>query len=73
MKVQIMHSVVQDMSVVKFSTLSDYFRCIEFMDTNGILWEPVKYSSRNDTASIRVDEVALNKICKRYGVQKCLN
>lgn len=70
MKVEISHSVIQDMSVVKFNKLSDYFRCISFLDNSKLDWEPLKYSSKNDTGSIRVNEHVLNVISKRYGVQK---
>lgn len=69
MKVQIIHSVVQDMSVVKFKTLNDYFRCISFLDDNNLQWEPLKFSSKYDTASIRLNEHVLNIICKKYGVK----
>lgn len=68
MKVEITHSIVQDMSVVKFNHLSDYFRCIGFLDSSNLNWEPLKYSSAKDTASIRVNEHVLNVISKRYGV-----
>lgn len=70
MKVEISHSIVQDMSMVKFNKLSDYFRCISFMDSANLEWEPLTYSSAKDTASIRVNEMVLTKICKRYGVTK---
>jgi hypothetical protein len=73
MKVEITHSIVQDMSVVKFNKLSDYFRCIQFLDSRALAWEPLKYSSAKDTASIRVNEVVLNAISKRYGVGKNAN
>ena len=69
MKLEISHSIVQDMSVVKFKSLKDYFSCISFLDSLSVSWEPLKYSSINDTASIRVSEQVLNKICKRYGVK----
>lgn len=70
MKVEVSHSIVQDMSVIKFSTLGDYRRCISFLETSKLEWTPLKYSSKNDTASIRVDETVLNTITKRFGVNK---
>lgn len=73
MNVEITHSIVQDMSVVKFNKLSDYFRCIQFLDSRSEVWEPLKYSSANDTASIRVSEPVLKVISKRFGVGKNAN
>lgn len=69
MKVQIIHSEVQDMTVLKFTSLKDYFRCLEFLDGSKLSWIPLTYSSAKDTASIRVDEHVLNIITKRYGVK----
>lgn len=70
MKVQIQHSIVQDMSVIKFETLKDYFRGIEFLDNSNLEWEAVKYSSVLNTASIRCSELVLNKFSKRFGIGK---
>lgn len=70
MKVEVQHSIVQDMSVVKFLSLKDYFRCIKFLEESKLQWTPLKYSSTNDTASIRCDEAVLNKITKRYSIGK---
>lgn len=70
MKVEVQHSIVQDMSVVKFLSLKDYFRCIKFLEESQLQWTPLKYSSSNDTASIRCDESVLVKISKRFGVGK---
>lgn len=68
MRVQIKHSVVQDCTVVKFESLKDFYKCIEFLDTAMLQWEPLSYSARLDTASIRVQEPVLNKITKKYGI-----
>lgn len=70
MKVQIQHSIVQDMSIVKFLSLNDYRRCLQYLQNNNLQWTPVKYSSANDTASIRVSEDVLNKMTKKYGMGK---
>lgn len=70
MKVDIQHSIVQDMSIVKFFSLSDYRKCIQFLQSNNLQWTPLKYSSVNDTASIRVSEDVLLKMTKRYKVGK---
>lgn len=71
MNVQIKHSVVQDESVVKFDSLKDYFRCIEFLDDSNLTWKPLTYSSRKDKASIRVPEHVVQIITKKYGIDKC--
>ena len=70
MKVEVQHSIVQDMSVVKFFSLGDYRRCIEFLQNSKLDWTPLKYSSKEDTASIRVAENVLNKITNKFGVNK---
>lgn len=70
MKVNVTHSIVQDMSVIKFSNLGDYRRCISFLQYAKLDWTPLKYSSTNDTASIRVEENVLNKIVNKFGVNK---
>lgn len=70
MKVEIQHSIVQDMTVIKFMTLKDYFRCLEFMQIKNLQWTPLTYSSVKDNASIRVNESVLNKITKRFGIGK---
>lgn len=68
MKVQVLHSIVQDMSVVKFNSLSDYSRCIKFLHNSNLPWVPLKYSSAENSASIRVDEDVLLTITKRFGI-----
>lgn len=70
MKVEVTHSIVQDMSVIKFSSLGDYRRCISFLQCAKLEWIPLKYSSANDTASIRVGESVLNTIVNKFGVNK---
>ncbi len=71
MNVQIKHSVVQDESVIKFSTLNDYFKCIGFLDESNLKWTPLTYSSNKNRASIRVNEHVLNIITKKFGIYKC--
>ena len=68
MKVDIQHSIVQDMSVVKFKTLTDYRNCLQYLQSNGLQWIPLTYSSAKNTASIRVSEDVLLKLTKRYKV-----
>lgn len=70
MKVEVTHSIVQDMSVIKFFSLGDYRRCITFLQCAKLEWIPLKYSSAQDTASIRVGETVLNKIVDKFGVNK---
>lgn len=70
MKVEVEHSIIQDMSVVKFLSLKDYRRVLDFMDKTGLSWTPLKYSSINDSASIRVSERVLNKITDKFGMNK---
>lgn len=70
MKVEVSHSIVQDMSVIKFFSLGDYRRCITFLQHAQLEWIPLKYSSANDTASIRVGEPVLNAIVNKFGVNK---
>jgi hypothetical protein len=70
MKVEISHSIEQDMTVIKFNTLKDYFRALKFLDANGLSWTPLKYSSRNDTASIRVSERVLRNFSDKFGIGK---
>lgn len=70
MKVEVTHSIVQDMSVIKFSSLGDYRRCISFLQCAKLDWTPLKYSSANNTASIRVEETVLNTIVNKFGVNK---
>ncbi|AQW88600.1 hypothetical protein pEaSNUABM50_00073 [Erwinia phage pEa_SNUABM_50] len=70
MKVEVEHSIIQDMSVIKFLSLKDYHRALDFLDTNGLSWTPLKYSSRLDTASIRVSEGVLNIITNKFGIGK---
>lgn len=71
MNIQIKHSIVRDESVLKFKSLNDYFRCIEFLDESNLMWTPLTYSSKKDTASIRVNEHVLQIITKKYGIYKC--
>lgn len=71
MKVDIQHSIVQDMSVVKFKSLTDYRNCLQYLQNNGLEWTPLTYSSAKNTASIRVSEDVLLKLTKRYKVGKC--
>lgn len=73
MKVDVTHSIVQDMSVVKFFSLGDYRRCISFLQSSKLSWTPLKYSSAKDSASIRVDEHVLNIITDKFGVNKDAN
>jgi|AGFT01.1.fsa_nt_gi hypothetical protein len=73
MKVEVTHSVVQDMSVVKFFSLGDYRRCIAFLHKAKLEWIPLKYSGAKDTASIRVGEHVLNIITDKFGVNKDAN
>lgn len=70
MKVEVLHSIVQDMTVIKFLSLKDYHRALDFLDTNGLSWTPLKYSSKNDTASIRVSEHVLTVFTKKFGIGK---
>lgn len=70
MKVEIQHSIVQDMTVIKFNSLKDYFRCLEFMQIKNLQWTPLTYSSAKDSASIRVNESVLNKVTKRFSIGK---
>lgn len=67
MKLEVTHSVIQDMSVVKFHSLNDYRRCIASLQRDKQEWIPLKYSSKEDTASIRVNEVGLNYITNKFG------
>lgn len=68
MKVDVQHSVIQDFSVIKFYKLEDYFKCIKFLSNSDLEWTPLKYSSISNTASIRIDEVVLQKISKRFRI-----
>lgn len=68
MQLEMIHSVVQDSTVIKFKSLENYYRVLEFIDENNIPYKPLTFSSRKDTASILVDEKALQIICKKYGV-----
>lgn len=70
MKVQVKHSIVQDESVIKFLSLKDYERALKFLQESNLAWVPLKYSSRDDTASIRVTEEVLRVFSKRFGVGK---
>lgn len=70
MKVEIQHSIVQDMTVIKFLSLKDYRFCLNFLQMKNLQWTPLTYSSVKDTASIRVNESVLNKISKRFGIGK---
>lgn len=70
MKVETQHSIIQDMTVIKFNSLKDYFRALDFLDSNMLQWTPLKYSSRNDTASIRVSEHVLNIFSNKFGIGK---
>ena len=70
MKVTMQHSIVQDMTVIKFNSLKDYFRALDFLDSNGLKWTPLKYSSREDTASIRLSEQVLNIFSNKFGIGK---
>ena len=72
MKIEIKHSVVQDESVLKFFKLKDYFRCIEFLDNSSLKWKPLKYSSTNDTASIRVNESVLKIVTNKFCINKTI-
>ncbi|WNA15775.1 hypothetical protein XaC1_132 [Xanthomonas phage XaC1] len=72
MNVQTIHSVVQDETVLKFNSLKDYFRCIEFLDERNLKWTPLTYSSLKDKASIRVAEHELIIITNRFGMDKWL-
>lgn len=67
MKLYVTHSIIRDMSVVKFFSLDDYRRCIAFLHKEKQEWIPLKYSSKNNTASIRVGEVELNCIINKFG------
>jgi len=75
MKVEMQHSIVQDMTVIKFKSLKDYRRGLDFLGSNGLEWTPLKYSSREDTASIRVTEDVLKKFSDKFGIgkEKCHN
>lgn len=70
MKVEVKHSIVQDESVIKFFSLKDYYRALKFFQQNDLSWVPLKYSSKLDTASVRVSENVLNVFTKRFGVGK---
>ena len=70
MKVQVQHSIVQDMTVIKFNSLKDYRRGLDFLDSHGLEWTPLKYSSRDDTASIRLSEHVLKKFSDKFGIGK---
>lgn len=70
MNVQVEHSIIQYMSVLKFSSLKDYHLVLDFLDTNELSWTPLKYSSRTDTASIRVREDVLIIITHKFGLGK---
>lgn len=70
MKVQIKHSIVQDMTVIKFNSLNDYRRGLDYLDTHGLEWTPLTYSSREDTASIRLSENVLKKFSDKFGIGK---
>ncbi|AMM43651.1 hypothetical protein FDG95_gp086 [Pectobacterium phage vB_PcaM_CBB] len=70
MKVEMQHSIVQDMTVIKFNSLKDYFRALDFLGSTGLEWTPLKYSSKNDTASIRVNEHVLNIFSNKFGIGK---
>ena len=69
MKLDVTHSIIRDMSVIKFFSLNDYRRCIAFLQKDKLEWIPLKYSSKDDTACIRVNEVVLNTITKKFGAQ----
>ncbi len=73
MNVQTIHSVVQDETVLKFNSLKDYFRCIEFLDQKKLNWTPLTYSSLKDKASIRVPENVLQIITDKFGLDKWQN
>ncbi|AFC21531.1 hypothetical protein GAP32_083 [Cronobacter phage vB_CsaM_GAP32] len=70
MKVEMQHSIVQDMTVIKFISLKDYFRALDFLDSSGLEWTPLKYSSKNDTASIRLSENVLKIFSNKFGIGK---
>ncbi len=70
MNVVMEHSIEQDMTVIKFLNLKDYFRALKYLDHNKMEWTPLKFSSRNDTASIRVSEKVLNRFSNTFGVGK---
>lgn len=70
MKLEVTHSIIQDMSVIKFSTLGDYRRCLTFLQYSKLEWTPLKYSGADNTASIRVEENVLNKIVNKFGENK---
>lgn len=71
MKLNIMHSEVQDTTVIKFGNLDDYYKVLNFLDDCSLPYTPLTYSSRKDTASIRVNEITLDIVCKKYGVYNC--
>lgn len=71
MNVEVKHSIEQDMSVIKFNSLKDYRRTLDFLYKNALSWTPLTYSSIQNTASIRVDEHVLNIITNKFGVGKC--
>lgn len=70
MKLEVTHSIVQDMTVVKFLSLGEYRRCIAFLQKSKLEWTPLTYSSAKDTASIRVGEIVLNIITNKFGEKK---
>lgn len=70
MKVEVQHSIIQDMTVIKFISLNDYRRALDFLDANGLSWTPLKYSSKDDTASIRVNEHVLTVMTNKFGIGK---
>lgn len=73
MKVQVLHSIVQDESVIKFFSLKDYERALKYFQKSDLAWVPLKYSSAQDTASVRVTEDVLSAFSKRFGVGKDAN
>lgn len=70
MNVEIQHSIIQDMTIIKFNSLHEYRRVLEFLDESMLSWTPLKYSSKNDTASIRIDEHVLTIITEKFGIGK---
>lgn len=70
MKITATHSIVQDMTVIKFYSIKDYFRCLEFIDSCNLDYKPLTFSSKKDTATIRVSEPVLQIITQKFGVGK---
>ena len=70
MKITVTHSIVQDMTVIKFHSIQDYFRCLEFIDNSNLTYVPLTFSSVKDNASIRVSEPVLQIITQKFGVGK---